>query len=269
MAKDSGLWTRSCRFESGRDYKTLASIDSVTEKIYLKDAYAKELDAKVVGKMPNGIVLDRTIFYPTGGGVPCDTGKILIKGAEYEVAETKKEGDDVLHIISGPIDEVQMGDEVHCKIDWERRYAHMRYHTALHVVGGIMENKYNAMFTGGQIYGDRTRFDSDLPPLDRELALKIMQESQEIIDKNLNINVKFLEKEEAFAIPNLARTEPGRELLKRLTEFRVVEIEGFDLQLDGGPHVANTKEIGTLSLSNFENKGSHRKRIEFTLKIPV
>jgi len=240
----------------------------MTEKIYLKDAYAKELDTKVTAKTPIGIILEKTIFYPTGGGVPCDTGKITVNGTDYVVIETKKEGDEVLHVINSPADKISVGDEAHCQIDWGKRYAHMRYHTALHVVGGIMENKYKAPFTGGQIYSDRTRFDSDLPSLDRELALAIMKEAQEVIDKSLNINVKFLTKDEAFSIPNLARTEPGRELLNRLTEFRVVEIESFDLQLDGGPHVSNTKEIGNLSLSNFENKGSRRKRIEFTLSSP-
>jgi len=237
----------------------------MAEKLFWTDAYMKELDSKITAKTSNIIELDKTIFYPTSGGQPCDTGVISVDGKSYKVIEVKKSGDSVLHVLDSEPD-FEVGASVHSKIDWDKRYAHMRYHTATHVVGGIATTKYGALFTGGQIYGDRSRFDFDLQTLDRALAAKWVEESQNIIDQNLDVVARILTKDEAKAIPDLARTVPGRELMEHLTTFRIVEIVGFDLQLDGGTHVLNTKEIGKLELSNFENKGSKRKRMEITLK---
>jgi misacylated tRNA(Ala) deacylase len=237
----------------------------MVEKIYWIDSYKKDLDAKVTAVSPNGIELDSTIFYPTGGGQPCDTGKITVGNTDYKVTEVKKIEESIMHFLD-PNPNFDKNADAHCKIDWERRYAHMRYHTATHVVGGLAIAKYGAMFTGGQIYADRSRFDFDMQSLDRKLATEIVEESQHIIDKNLDVVSKMLTKEEATAIPNLARTLPGNELMNKLSSFRVVEIVGFDMQLDGGTHVSNTKEIGKLELLNFENKGSKRKRIEIVIK---
>ncbi len=237
----------------------------MVEKVYWLDAYKKELDSVVTATLSNGIELDKTIFYPTGGGQPCDTGTITVNGSAYNVTDVKKLEDSIVHFLDKQPDFYD-GDTVRCKIDWDRRYAHMRYHTATHVVGGLATAKYGAMFTGGQIYTDRSRFDFDLKSLDRKLALEIVEESQQIIDKNLDVVSKILTKEEAVSIPNLARTLPGNELMEKLSSFRVVEIMDFDMQLDGGTHVLNTKEVGTIELSNFENKGSKRKRMEIKIK---
>jgi misacylated tRNA(Ala) deacylase len=237
----------------------------MVEKIYLVDAYRKELEATITASSPKEFELDRTIFYPTGGGVPCDTGTVLIEGSKYNVVEVKKSEDDVIHVL-GSDAAVQTGDHIKCMLDWERRYAHMRYHTAAHVVGGVIEKKYGAMYTGGQIYHDRARFDFDVPNFSREVALEAIMESQRVIDEKRDVIAKIIPKDEALKIPNLARTAPGLELLKKLDIIRVVEIVGFDTQLDGGTHVANTSEIGKVELSNFENKGSKRKRMEIILK---
>jgi misacylated tRNA(Ala) deacylase len=237
----------------------------LTEKIYWLDAYKKELDSKVTSVNSNIVELDRTIFYPAGGGQPSDMGTIVANGKSYNVIDVKKAGNSVLHVLD-PVPDFEVGTEVSSKIDWNRRYALMRYHTATHVVGGLATTRYGAMFTGGQLYPDRARFDFDLQSLDRNLALKLVEDSQRIIDQNLDVVAKILSKEEAMNIPNLARTVPGQELLKSMETVRVVEIVGFDLQLDGGTHVSNTKEIGKLELSNYENKGSRRKRIEIILK---
>jgi len=238
---------------------------SVTEKIYLTDAYKKEVDAKVTAVNSKTIELDRTVFYPTGGGQPNDIGTISLNGKSFQIIDVKKEGDTVKHI-SDAEPELHVGDSVSCKIDWERRYTYMRHHTAIHVVGGLMEKKYKAMFTGGMIGLERSHFDFDMPQLNRELAEQIVSESQDIIDRKLNVLVRILPKEDALRIPSLVRTLPGQELLKKLDKVRVVEIEGFDVQMDGGTHVKNTSEIGRIRLSDFENKGSHRKRIELSLE---
>lgn len=236
-----------------------------TEKVYWLDAYKKELQSRVISSNGNAIELDGTIFYPSGGGQPCDTGTITVEGKDYGVIDVKKSADSILHILEL---EPQFGEgsASYSRINWERRYAHMRYHTATHVVGGIATKKYGAMFTGGQMYSDRSRFDFDMNTLDRNLATEIVEESQRVIDQNLDVISKMVTQEEAASMPKIARTVPGQDLMGKLEALRIVEIVGFDMQLDGGTHVANTREIGKIELSNFENKGSHRKRMEIRIK---
>ncbi|MGC8478477.1 MAG: alanine--tRNA ligase-related protein [Candidatus Micrarchaeia archaeon] len=236
----------------------------MTEKIYLEDAYAKEFDAVVVERKGNALILDRTVFYPTGGGQPCDTGVIESNEKTYKVIETKKEGEEVLHVIEGEAN-LNPRDSVHGRIDWERRYMHMRLHTAIHVLDAVMEKRNAGVITGSQIYDDRARVDFNLPEMNREVASKILEDTQKVIDEGRKVYPKVLKKDEALGIENLSRTEPGRKLLESLEEVRVIVIEGFDMQMDGGTHVSNTKEIGKLVLAKFENKGSHNKRIEITL----
>jgi misacylated tRNA(Ala) deacylase len=244
----------------------------MVEKIYLYDAYKSEVKAKITSVTLKNIdsktiwevELDKTIFYPGGGGQPFDTGKISSATKENLVVQTAKQGENILHIVDKEPN-FNLNEEVDCKIDWDKRYRYMRHHTAIHVIGGILEGKYGALFTGGQIGFEKSHFDFDMPKLNRELAEQIIGESQQIVDKNLEIKVRTLSNEEATKIPNLARTAPGQELLKKLAIVRVVEIDGFDFQMDGGTHVKNTSEIGRLVLSNFENKGTHRKRIEIKL----
>ncbi|MEM3227349.1 MAG: alanyl-tRNA editing protein [Candidatus Micrarchaeaceae archaeon] len=235
-----------------------------TEKIYLNDAYVKEFDAKVREINGNTIVLDRTAFYPTGGGQPYDTGAIMRGNSIFKVIETKKDGETVLHILERPFDGA-VGEAVHGVIDWERRYMHMRLHTAIHVIDAVMEKRKSGAITGGQIYDDRARVDFDMPEMDREKANAVLEEAQKVIDEGKKVYPKLLSKEDAIGVENLSRTEPGRKLMESLKEVRVIVIEGFDMQMDGGTHVSNTKEIGRLELAKYENKGSHNKRIEIKL----
>ncbi|MCL4373556.1 MAG: alanyl-tRNA editing protein [Candidatus Marsarchaeota archaeon] len=233
----------------------------MTNKIYLSDSYVREIDAIITGVQGSTITLDKTIFYPTGGGQPCDTGIIGI----YKVVDVKKDGDEVAHVLeTGP--GFGVGDTVHCAIDWDKRYMHMRLHTALHIIDGVVEKLYQGRITGGQIYDDRARMDFDVPGLDRAKAMEIMQSAQKIVSENHKVSAKLISKEEAKAIPNLARTEPGEDLLSKLDTVRIIDIEGFDFQLDGGTHVASTGEVGTIELTKYENKGSHNKRIEIMLR---
>ncbi len=237
----------------------------MVERLYLNDSYLKEFDAVVTGITGNEVELDKTAMYPTGGGQPCDTGTLSANDVSYEVVEVKNNGDSVVHVLSEEPN-FKIGDIVHGKINWQRRYAHMRYHTAVHIIGGVITKKYGGMYTGGQIYDDRARDDYDMPSLNRETAAKIIEEAQAIADEGHRVLVKTLSKEEALRIESIARTAPGEELLKTLSSVRVIEIEGFDAQMDGGTHVANTKEVGKMILTGFENKGSHRKRIEIRLE---
>ena len=180
----------------------------VVEKIYLSDSYKKELGATITAISSKKFELDKTIFYPTGGGVPCDTGTVLIEDKCYHVVEVKKSEDNVIHVL-GSEAAFQIGDTVKCTLDWERRYAHMRYHTATHVVGGVIEKKFGAMYTGGQIYHDRARFDFDVPNFTKDVALEAVAESQRVINEKRAVLAKIISKEEALRIPNLARTDGG------------------------------------------------------------
>ncbi len=236
----------------------------MTEKLYWNDAYLKEFEAKLTEIAQNTVVLDRSAFYPTGGGQPNDTGTLYIGNDAYTVLDVKKEGDKIIHVLAKqPMSNA--GDGVKGIIDWQRRYAHMRYHTAVHVIDGIIEKDYGGMATGGQIYETRARVDFDLPSLNADTALAIIAKAQTVINEGHRISARVIKREEALKIPNLARTEPGKELIKSLPEVRVLDIEGFDVQSDGGTHVANTKEVGTIQLKKVESKGTHRKRMEILL----
>lgn len=237
----------------------------MVEKLYLTDSYLKEFDATVtdIGD-DNTIELDKTAFYPTGGGQPNDTGAIFKDGKEYKVIDVYKRGDSVYHKLES-LDGLIKGDKVQGKIDWDKRYNHMKYHTILHIIDGVVFKEGYGDMTGGQIYDDRARADFDIPGLDKDKAMKIIEDSQKVIDESHNVTVKFLTKEEAFKVPELARTEPGKELMKKLDTFRIIDIEGFDFQLDGGTHVKNTNELGKIELIKYTSKGSHNKRVEIKL----
>lgn len=237
---------------------------TVTEKLYYDDMYMKEFQAEVVSVDSNGIVLDRTAFYPTGGGQPNDTGIIVNDDKTYRVVDVQKHGDDVVHILES-VDGLKAGDRIYGKIDWERRYAHMRYHTAIHILDGIVSAKHNseALLTGGQIYEDRSRIDMNIENFTKEFVDQIIQEANEFISEGHRVYAENISREEAMKRPNLARTEPGRKLIESLPVVRIIVIEGLDEQSDGGTHVANTREVGKIVLRKIENKGRKNKRIEF------
>ena len=238
----------------------------MTEKIYLRDSYMKELESQVVSSENNKIILDKTIFYPTGGGQPCDTGVIIsaLDGKEYKIIETKKQGDEVVHLSQDPTN-LNCGEKVACKIDWEKRYMHMKLHTMLHIIDGVVYKKYKGEITGGQIFDNSARMDFDIPGFTKEMLSSIISDAQITIDEGHRVVPKEMTREEAKKIDGIARTAPGAELLEKLDTVRIIDIEGFDFQLDGGTHVANTNELGKISLAKFENKGSHNKRVEFSL----
>jgi misacylated tRNA(Ala) deacylase len=236
----------------------------MTEKLYLTDSYMKEFEAKVTGIEGNAVSLDRTAFFPTGGGQLCDTGTLESEGKAYKVVETAKsrEGEEVIHRLESA-EGLKVGATVKGRIDWERRYALMRLHTALHVMDAVLIKDYsNGQITGGQIYEHKARIDFDMDGINRELVERIILNSQKVIDEGYPVKVAFLSKAEAARVEGLARTAPGAALLKTLDVARVVYVGELDFQLDGGTHVANTKEIGKLKLLGYENKGNRRKRIE-------
>jgi len=227
-----------------------------TKKLYLDDPYLKNFEANVIYAKDNEIVLDRTAFYPEGGGQPYDTGKIINEN-EFSVIEVRKENEYVVH----KLDRNFTGSlNVKGEIDWDRRYAHMRHHTAIHIISGVLYKKYNARITGSQIYTDKARMDVNYDLKKEDLPV-IEKEANNIVEMNLNVNIKYIKRSEMKQ--DLVRVR--EDLLPDVDIIRVIEIEGFDMQADGGTHVRKTGEVGKIVISKYENKGKNNKRIYLNL----
>ncbi|MEM9950614.1 MAG: alanyl-tRNA editing protein [Chloroflexota bacterium] len=229
----------------------------MTELLYHTDAYLKEFEAEVisVNKEQNGILLDRTAFYPGGGGQPYDTGKFIIDGQEISVPKVKRGN---LHIIDGDLPPI--GTKVKGIIDWERRYKLMRTHTAMHILCGVVWRDYEASVTGGNMDVLSGRMDFEFERMQKELVSEIEEKINQEITESRDIEVKILPREEAFLIPDLIRTKINL-LPEGISEVRTVEIKGLDLQADGGTHVNNTSEVGHIKVTNYKSKGGINKRI--------
>jgi len=233
----------------------------MTEMLFLHDSYLREFDAAVTAVDGSRVALDRTAFYAGGGGQPADTGVLRWDAAAARVVEVRKEGDSAWHTVEG--DPPPAGTAVRGALDWERRFSIMRHHSALHVLVGVVYRSFNALVTGGAIYPDRARMDFSLEDLNRDRVAAIEAEANRIIQEHRRILVRFLSREE-FERSDLVRL--ARNLIPpEIREVRVIEIEGFDAQADGGTHVANTAEIGTLRVTKTENKGKINRRLEIAL----
>ena len=235
-----------------------------TELLYASDAYLRSFDATVTGITDDGaVVLDRTAFYPTGGGQPHDLGTLAWGHGSTSVVEVRKSGDSVLHRLESEPPEV--GTRVHGEVDRERRYALMRHHTALHSMSGVIYQLFGATVTGGQMYPDRARMDFLLPDLSPDRLQLIEARTNELLTEGHPVSIRFLAREEAFQIPDLIRTKANL-IPEGIETIRVVNIEGIDQQADGGTHVANTREVGRVRIARSENKGKGNKRLEIVLE---
>jgi misacylated tRNA(Ala) deacylase len=235
----------------------------MTEILYMKDIegnYIKEFNAKVIKKKDNYVVLDKSAFYPLGGGQPSDTGVLKWQGGESRVAEVQKKGI-IKHIISGELPE----GEVHGILDWEKRYAHMKMHTAQHVISGVVYDIYNARTVGNQIHADHSRVDFYPVSLSEEDLKTIENASNEVISRKAPVKI-YQEERDSLE----KRTDPLRSNLdlipSSIKNLRVVEIAGFDVCPCAGTHVKATDELGTLKIIKKENKGKDKERIIYTLK---
>lgn len=234
----------------------------MTDLLYLHDSYLKEFDARVALIEGQAVVLERTAFYPGGGGQPADTGRLKWDGDEGRVVEVRKQDNQVWHVLEGALPAA--GFPVRGILDWDRRYAIMRHHSALHVLVGVVYRLYGALVTGGAIYPERARMDFSLEDLSKERVAAIETEANKVIQEGRRILVRFVTREE-FEQSDLTRL--AKDLLPpHVREVRVVEIEGFDAQADGGTHVADTREIGRLVVTKTENKGKANRRLEIELK---
>jgi misacylated tRNA(Ala) deacylase len=235
----------------------------MTELLYQTDSYIKEFDGIVtsVDAEARAILLDRTAFYPGGGGQPNDTGQITLAGGEvYPVEKVKKQDADVLHFLGGDAPLPQVGAQVHGQIDWDLRYLLMRTHTAMHVLCGTVFRDYGALVTGGNMEPGKGRMDFEFERLQGELVGEIEAAVNKEAQAGHEVRVQILPRQEAFQIPDLIRTKINL-LPEGITEVRTVEIVGLDLQADGGTHVMNTAEIGKIKVVDYKSKGAINKRI--------
>ncbi len=246
--------------------------EHMTELLYQLDAYLKDFDATVTEVNADVVALDRTAFYPGGGGQPHDFGTLEVDGQTWQVVKVKKEGDKVWHTLSLTPTSLPQGDgtpavgaRVHGALDWERRYKLMRTHSALHVLCGVVWRDYGAQVTGGNMEPLDARMDFEFERMQKELVSEIERHVNEGIQKGYNVSAKILPREEAFKIPDLIRTKINL-LPPGIAEVRTVNIEGLDLQADGGTHVANTREIGRVKVVGYESKGKINKRIRIQVE---
>lgn len=234
----------------------------MSELLYQTDSYIKKFAATITGHDAdaNAVLLDRTAFYPGGGGQPNDTGKLITPDGELTVKKVARGG---LHVIEGELPAV--GTTIEGVLDWERRYQLMRTHTAMHILCGVVWRDYGASVTGGSMDPLKGRMDFEFERMGRELVSEIEAAINAEVDAARDVRVSILPREEAFQIPDLIRTKINL-LPEGITEVRTVEIVGLDLQADGGTHVANTREVGPLLITDYKSKGGINKRIYVELE---
>lgn len=234
----------------------------MTELLYHTNAYLQEFDASVLTVLADerAVVLDRTAFYPGGGGQPCDFGSLTINGVVYVVDKVKKQGDDVLHFLGGTSPLPSVGSASHGTLDWVRRHKLMRTHTALHVLCGTVFRDYGALVTGGDMEPLKGRMDFEFETMRGDLVREIELAVNKEVAEAREIRVNILPREEAFQIPDLIRTKINL-LPEGIPHVRTIEIVGLDLQADGGTHVRNTNEVGKIRVVDYKSKGAINKRI--------
>ena len=239
----------------------------MTDLLFNVDSYSKEFDATCLSVNDNAVILDRTLFYPGGGGQPCDLGTLASANSELKITKVWKENNQIWHQLetSEPIKHLK---SVRGFLDWDRRYSLMRTHTALHVISGVINRDYAGVVTGGNMEPLAARMDFEVENLQgsfAEFAEEVEYLSNLEIDAQRPITVSFLSRNEADQKPELIRTKVSL-LPPFIKEVRVVEIAGLDVQADGGTHVANTSEIGRIKIVGHESKGKINKRLRIKIE---
>jgi misacylated tRNA(Ala) deacylase len=234
----------------------------MTEKIYHLDAYVKDFRTKVLARNGADVLLERTAFYPGGGGQPADQGVLQWEATRWPVIGFRTPGEEVWHQVAG--EPPEPGQEVQGAVDWDRRHQLMRTHTAMHILCGVVWRDYAAQVTGGNMEPLRGRMDFEFPRLSQELVKEIEARVQEEVRADRPVVARLLPREEAFRIPDLIRTKINL-LPADLQRIRVVEIVGLDLQADGGTHVASTGEVGGVRIVDYKSKGASNKRLVVAL----
>ena len=246
------------------------------DEVCYRDAYARDAEASVLevtsADGPPLVVLDTTLFYPGGGGQPADRGAILrtSDGRAWTVRAARRVGGEIVHELEPPDDRElpAAGDRVRIDLEWARRYALMRTHTALHALCGVVWRDYGAQVTGGNMEPGTGRMDFEFETMSGDLVGRIEETVNAELRSDRDVRVNVLPRAEAFAIPDLIRTKVNL-LPPGIEEIRTIEIVGLDLQADGGTHVANTREVGGIRVTGYESKGRINKRIRLELVDPA
>jgi misacylated tRNA(Ala) deacylase len=235
---------------------------TATEDIAATDAYQRSTDATVVEVRPEGVVLDRTVFYARGGGQPGDTGWLRWSGGQARVTDSFKQGGTPVHAIEG--DPPAVGTPVSAEIDWDRRHVLMRTHTALHAMSGIVWRDYGAKVTGGNMEPGVARMDFELESMSGEFGREVEAKLNQELAADRPVRVEFMPRSEALSDPDLIRTKVNL-IPESVDPIRVITIEGIDRQADGGTHVRSTGEVGLVKVVKTESKGKAFKRMRIEL----
>ena len=230
-----------------------------TERLYLRDAYLTDFEARVTGVEEGMVALERTAFYPTGGGQPHDLGVL----AGSPVVDVRSGGDVVWHRVDGPPPAV--GATVEGSVDWSRRHALMRTHTALHVLCGVIWHQYGVAVTGGNMEPGSARMDFEFDPLPEGFAATVEERINAELAADRPVEVSFLPRGTAVADEDLIRTKVNL-IPESVSEIRVVDIVGLDRQADGGTHVRSTGEVGRVVIVKTESKGKAFKRVRLRVE---
>ncbi|WP_224269753.1 alanyl-tRNA editing protein [Haloprofundus salinisoli] len=244
----------------------------MSELLYLDDSGAREFEATVERVLDDRVVLDRTAFYPTGGGQPNDTGTLAVGGGEagdeaqtWTVTDVSKK-DTVYHTLSE--EPPQAGTTVTGRLDWERRHSHMKYHTAQHLLSALLLDEYDAETTGNQLYADRAYLDCAYERFDEDDLADIEARMNDLVDDAMPVRWYVMDREEAEASLDPERTRLSL-LPDSITEIRLVEIgpedDPYDRTACAGTHVENTDELGTVEVTGRETKGGEKERVKFRL----
>ncbi len=231
----------------------------MTDILFRDDSYLKECEASVIAAGPDGIVLDRTVFYPLGGGQPGDTGTLSWDGGEVEITDTRYgEAGAIRHLTDPDAAMPGAGTTVTATLHWDRRYLHMRMHTALHLLGSVLQ--YGV--TGGNISATKSRLDFDMEDtVDKE---QVTADIQALVAANHPVSCRWISDEELEAQPELVRTMSVQPP-KGAGSVRLLEIEGVDLQPCGGTHLKSTGEVGQVRVGKVEKKGRRNRRVSIVL----
>jgi misacylated tRNA(Ala) deacylase len=244
------------------------------EQLCYVDAYAHSVEAGVVavedGEESALVVLDRTVFYPGGGGQPADRGTLLRTADRHRwtVVSARKAGGEIGHELEARMEPPAVGDRITVDLDRARRLALMRTHTALHALCGVVWRDYGALVTGGNMEPGSGRMDFEFERMSGDLVGRIEETVNAELAAARDVRVNLLPRDEAFAIPDLIRTKVNL-LPPGIEQIRTIEIVGLDLQADGGTHVANTREVGGIRVTGYESKGRINKRIRIQLVDPA
>jgi misacylated tRNA(Ala) deacylase len=230
---------------------------------YQVDAYRPSLSTSVRSASVDGVYLEDTVFHPQGGGQPADTGELIGPFGTLSIVGAEETGDGVRHRLAEGLAFPPPGGPVEARVDWPRRYRFMRYHTALHILSGVVYQRFSSGITGNQIGEDRARMDFSIPEFNKALAEELIASTNAVAARNLPVEVRFISAEERARRPGLVRVASENPLAQN--EARLIDIVGFDVQADGGTHVRSTAEVGVLRLDRIENKGSRNKRLYVAL----